>query len=149
MKRKLIFITFPIIVLVGIYFLGPEPARPRFDSTMPTVPQSPDELEKYVASQESKHKLKPENEARIVWADSTKRKTEYSVIYLHGFSASQEEGNPVHRDFARKFGCNLYLARMADHGIDTVDQLINFTVDRWFGRVQKKRWRLVSRWVRK
>ena len=132
MKRKLIRVTFPIIVLIGIYFLGPAPARPKFDPTIPTVPQSPDELEKYVANQESKHKLKPDNEARIVWADSTKKKTEYSVIYLHGFSASQEEGNPVHRDFARKFGCNLYLARMADHGVDTVDQLLYLTPDRWW-----------------
>ncbi len=110
MKRKLIFIIAPIIVLIGIYFLGPEPAKAKFNPTMPAVPQSPDELEKYVATQESKHRLKPDNEARIVWADSTKKKTEYSVVYLHGFSASQEEGNPVHRDFARKFGCNLYLA---------------------------------------
>jgi esterase/lipase len=132
MKRKLIFITFPIILLVGIYFLGPEPAKPKYDPLMPTVPQTPDELEKYVAHQESKHKLKPDNEARIVWADSAKKKTEYSVVYIHGFSASQEEGNPVHRDFARKFGCNLYLARMADHGIDTVDQLLHFTPDRWW-----------------
>lgn len=132
MKRKLIFITFPIIVLIGIYFLGPTPAKPKYDPIMPTVPQSPGELEKYVANQENKHKLKPDNEARIVWADSTKKKTEYSIIYLHGFSASQEEGNPVHRDFARKFGCNLYLARMADHGIDTVDQLLYFTPDRWW-----------------
>ncbi|HEV8515511.1 MAG TPA: alpha/beta hydrolase [Cyclobacteriaceae bacterium] len=130
MKRKLIFITFPIIVLLGIYFLGPEPARAKFNPTMPSVPQSPDELEKYVATQESKHKIKPDNEARIVWADSTEKKTEYSVVYIHGFYASQEEGDPVHADFAKKFGCNLYLARLADHGIDTVDQLINFTIDR-------------------
>ena len=132
MTRKLVFITFPIIALVGIYFLGPEPAKPKFDPTMPTVPQAPEELENYVAIQESKHKFKPDNQARIVWNDSTKRKTEFSVVYIHGFSASQEEGNPVHRNFARKFGCNLYLARMADHGIDTVDQLINFTPDRWW-----------------
>jgi esterase/lipase len=132
MKRKLIFITLPIILLVGIYFLGPEPAKPKFDPAMPTVPQLPDELEKYVAHQESRHKIKPGNEARIIWNDSSKKKTEYSLVYLHGFSASQEEGNPVHRNFARKFGCNLYLARMADHGIDTVDQLLNFTPDRWW-----------------
>lgn len=131
-NRKLILFTFPIIVFVGIYFIGPEPAKPKFDPTLPIVPQSPQELEKYVANQESKHKLKPDNEARIVWNDSTKKKTEYSVVYLHGFSASQEEGDPVHENFAKKFGCNLYLSRMADHGIDTVDQLINFTPDRWW-----------------
>src|SRR5258706_9668997 len=132
MKRKLILFTFPIIVMVGIYFLGPEPTKPKFDPIMPTVPQSPDELEKYVANQESKHKLKTDNEARIIWNDSSKKKTEYSVVYIHGFSASQEEGDPVHENFAKKFGCNLYLSRLADHGIDTVDQLINFTPDRWW-----------------
>ena len=35
-----------------------------------------------------------------------------SVVYLHGFSASQEEGDPVHYDFAQKFGCNLFLAAL-------------------------------------
>jgi esterase/lipase len=132
MSRKFIFISFPILLLIGIYFIGPAPAKPVFSPVMPIVPQTAGELENYVAQNESKHKLKPDNEARIVWADSTKAKTKYSVIYLHGFSASQEEGDPVHENFAKKFGCNLYLARLADHGIDTVDQLINFTPDRWW-----------------
>lgn len=132
MKRKFILISFPIILLIGIYFLGPTPEKPKFNPAMPAVPQESNELEKFVSNQESKHKVKPDNEARIVWADSSKKKTEYAVVYIHGFFASQEEGNPVHRNFAKKFGCNLYLARMADHGIDTVDQLINFTADRWW-----------------
>ncbi|HEY4656678.1 MAG TPA: alpha/beta hydrolase, partial [Cyclobacteriaceae bacterium] len=81
---------------------------------------------------ESRHKLKPDNEARIVWTDSTRSRTEYALVYLHGFSASPMEGDPVHRRFAREFGCNLFLARLADHGIDTVDAMINFTSDRWW-----------------
>jgi pimeloyl-ACP methyl ester carboxylesterase len=51
---------------------------------------------------------------------------------LHGFSASQEEGNPVHRNVAKYFGCNLYLSRLAEHGIDTTDQLINLTSDNYW-----------------
>jgi len=39
------------------------------------------------------------------------------------------EGDPVHRDIAKFFGCNLYLARLAQHGIDTTDALINMTAD--------------------
>lgn len=99
---------------------------------MPTVPADPSQLEAYIAAKEGQHKLKPNNEARIVWVDSTKQKTEYAVVYLHGFSASQMEGDPVHRRFAKEFGCNLFLARLADHGIDTVDALMNFTSDRWW-----------------
>jgi pimeloyl-ACP methyl ester carboxylesterase len=58
--------------------------------------------------------------------------TEYAIVYLHGFSASQEEGNPVHRNVAAHFGCNLYLSRLAEHGIDTTDQLINLTSDNYW-----------------
>ena len=132
MSRKLIFITFPIILLIGIYFIGPEPDQPTWDPTMPTVPQEAAQLEKYVAAHEAQHTIKPDNEARMIWAYSTKKKTEYSVIYIHGFSASQGEGDPVHKQFAKTFGCNLYLARMADHGIDTTEQLLYFTPDRWW-----------------
>ncbi len=132
MSRRLIFITFPIILLVGIYFMGPEPGQPVWNMDAVVVPQDPTNLEAYVKTQEAAHKLKPDNEARIVWADSSKRKTAYSVVYLHGFSASQEEGDPIHEGFAKAFGCNLYLARMSDHGIDTTEQLLNFTPDRWW-----------------
>ena len=132
MNKLLIRLTFPFIALIAIYALGPEPDAPVWDMKPVVVPESPDALEQYIAGQEAKHKIKPDNEARIVWADSARTKTPYSVVYLHGFSASQEEGDPVHETFAKTFGCNLYLARMADHGIDTVDQLLYFTPDRWW-----------------
>ena len=96
------------------------------------------QLEQYITNNEAKHKLKPDNEARILWYnDSTKEKTEYAVVYLHGFSASQEEGNPVHFEFAKKFGCNLYLARLAEHGVDTTEPLANYTAEKsWRSAVE-------------
>jgi pimeloyl-ACP methyl ester carboxylesterase len=132
MSRRTLFITFPILVLIAVYFVGPTPHKNKWSKDLPTVPQSPDELDKFVANNEAKHNVKPDNEARIVWFDSTRSKTPYSVVYLHGFSASQEEGDPVHLDFAKKFGCNLYLSRLADHGIDTTEQLLNFNGDRFW-----------------
>jgi len=122
-----------LLVLIIVYFLGPQPPTPKYNDQLPTVPSDAAQLEKYVADNESKHKLKPDNEARIVWHnDSAKEKTEYAVVYLHGFSASQEEGDPVHIDFAKKFGCNLYLARLAEHGIDTTEPLANFTAEKFW-----------------
>lgn len=132
MSKKTVYITFPIILILAVYFLGPTPPRNKWSLALPEVPQDPAALEAYVAKNESLHKLKPDNEARIIWNDSTKTKTEYSVVYLHGFSASQEEGDPVHVDFARTFGCNLYLARLADHGIDTTEQMLYFSGDRFW-----------------
>ena len=121
-----------LVMLAIVYLLGPHPATPKYDTTMPAV-ASLAGLEDYIEAKEASHKLRPNNEARIMWAgDSIKQRTPYSIVYLHGFSASQEEGEPVHRDIAKKFGCNLYLSRLAEHGIDTTEQLINLTADNYW-----------------
>lgn len=126
LKRLGIF----VLLLILVYFLGPRPAIPRYNKNLPEIPASAAGLEQYVKNIESTHKLKPDNEARIVWFnDSLRQPTEYAVVYLHGFSASQEEGDPVHYEFAQKYGCNLYLSRLDAHGIDTTEPLANFTAE--------------------
>ncbi|MBL7741750.1 MAG: alpha/beta hydrolase [Chitinophagaceae bacterium] len=122
--------AFILLILIIIYFLGPKPSSPKYSRDLPTMPSDAALLEKYVRDHEALFKLKPDNEARIIWYnDSTKEKTEYAVVYLHGFSASQEEGDPVHLDFAQKTGCNLFLSRLDDHGVNTQEPLLNFTAE--------------------
>lgn len=128
-KWVLVILAFLAIV----YLLGPNPSTPVYSTAMPAVPAAPGALVNYIAQQEAGHKIKPDNEARIVWAnDSLKSKTEYALVYLHGFTASQGEGDPVHRDLAKKFGCNLYLSRLAEHGIDTTEPMVNLTADNYW-----------------
>lgn len=122
-----------VLVLGIVYSVGPNPSTPVYTTTLPTVPSNSAELVAYINTNEKKHNTRPNNEARIVWAnDSVKQKTPYAIVYLHGFSASQEEGNPVHQNIAKAFGCNLYLARLSEHGIDTADALINMTAESLF-----------------
>lgn len=119
-----------VLLLIVVYFLGPQPSSPKYTKELPEIPAEPALLEKYIKDHEALHKLKPDNEARIIWFnDSAKQKTDYAVVYLHGFSASQEEGDPVHTLFAKQFGCNLYLSRLAEHGIDTAEAMANLTAD--------------------
>ncbi len=122
-------LAIPVVIVIA-YVMGPSPAAPVYEKAMPQVPAAATALEAYVSANEAQHKIKPDNEARIIWAnDSLKKKTAYSIVYLHGFSASQAEGDPVHKDIAAKFGCNLYLARLAEHGIDTTEPMMNLTAD--------------------
>lgn len=131
--RKTKWVIIVILILVIVYLGGPRPSEPDYSLNMPQVPVDARLLEQYVVNGEARHKLKPNNQARIIWAnDSTKNRTGYSMVYLHGFSASQAEGDPVHRDIARRFNCNLYLSRLAEHGIDTSDAMINLTVDKYW-----------------
>ena len=129
--RLLKIIILSIFTLIGIYFLGPHPSKPIFNSTLPNV-ASINELDQFVAKVESTHKIKPNNEAKIIWADSSKSQTEYAIVYLHGFSASQMEGDPVHQNIAKQFNCNLYLERLAEHGIDTTEDLMNLTAEKYW-----------------
>ena len=119
-----------LLLLIVIYFVGPKPSTPKYSKDLPAIPAEAASLEQYIKTNEAAHKLKADNEARILWLnDSVKEKTEYAVVYLHGFSASQEEGDPVHYQFAQKFGCNLYLSRLDAHGVDTTEPLGNFTAE--------------------
>jgi hypothetical protein len=64
-----------LLVLIIIYFLGPQPPTPKYNNELPAVPSNAIQLEKYIADNEAKHKLKTDNEARIIWYnDSTKEK---------------------------------------------------------------------------
>ena len=118
------------IVLIVLYFIGPKPATPDYTTKLPKVPVLA-ALPNYVALQESKYKVKPGNEAEIIWADNLKQvQTEYAVVYLHGFSASKEEGNPAYQHLAKSLKANMYLARLADHGLDTIAPMEYFTADR-------------------
>lgn len=109
---------FIVLLLIGGIILGPVE---KFDSpvlleTDIDIPLT--QLDQFIADKESKIiDLKPDNQARVIWANPEKKhKTEYAVVYLHGFSASQKEGDPIHHEFASRYGFNLYLPRLEDHG---------------------------------
>ena len=129
--RLLKIVILSIFTLFVIYFLGPQPPKPVLNDILPAV-ASINELDNYVSAMESTHSIKPNNEAKIIWADSSKTQTEYAIVYLHGFSASQMEGDPVHQNIAKQFHCNLYLARLAEHGIDTTEDLMNLTAENYW-----------------
>jgi esterase/lipase len=129
--RILKIVILSILALFVIYFLGPQPPKPVLNDVLPSV-ASIDALDSYITAMEAPHKIKPNNQAKIIWADSSKAQTEYALVYLHGFSASQMEGDPVHQNIAKQFHCNLYLARLAEHGIDTTEDLMNLTADQYW-----------------
>ncbi len=117
-------------ILIILYFMGPHPSAPKYTKELPVIEVPLKQMDSFIKTQEAKFKIKPDNEARIIWAnDSLKEMTEYAVVYLHGFSASQEEGDPLHYAFAQKFGCNLYLSRLDAHGLVTGEQLLDMTAE--------------------
>lgn len=131
-KRILVFILFALIVLVALVFLGPEKKAEAFTTEEVVLPTDAEELEAYIFERESTvNKLRDGNAARIKWFDeNSKHKTPYSLVYLHGWGASHGEGDPMHEDIAKQYGMNLYLSRLAQHGIDDPESLNGISPDK-------------------
>jgi esterase/lipase len=133
--KKLLYVLVSL-VLIGtiVYFMGPKPNPPKvLDAYSFNLPSNLIDLEKQIDTNEKNvNGLKPDNQARIVWADTAKKeRTKVALLYIHGFSASQEEGDPVATNLAKKYGANLYLARLAEHGIDIGDSTMqNFKAEK-------------------
>lgn len=116
----------PVLGALGI-FMGPSPRFADFDGQIKAAALPLPEIDGWLAAREDTVALlKPDNHSRIVWADSV-RKTPWAIVYLHGFSASPMEGDPIHRELAQRYGCNLYLPRLAGHGLDTEESFLELT----------------------
>lgn len=86
--------------------------------TLPALNQ----MDAWLAASEAKvPAIRPGNAKSIVWAgpksNDPRLRTPWSVIYIHGFSASALELAPVPQMVASTLGANLYLNRLTGHGL--------------------------------
>lgn len=116
-----------VLALVFIYLLGPNQQFGSFDNTPIELDVALMELDQYIAHKESQVlNIKEDNQSEVIWLDSI-RKTEYAIVYLHGYTASKGEGEPIHKNIAKKYGCNLYLPRLFKHGLKDKDVFMTLT----------------------
>ena len=78
--------------------------------------------------------LRPGTEKKVLWANGNGVKTKTSIVFIHGFSASRVEIDPVVDLIAVELNANVYFTRLRGHGQDgkalgeaTYEQLLNDT----------------------
>jgi esterase/lipase len=128
MKKFLIV----VVALALLFFMGPKVEKPSVEWNVPIVENQIDLVllqEQIDHSEKNTDYLKPDNQSRIIFADSIPQKTEYCLLYLHGFSASPKEGYPVNKDFAKRYHMNAYFPRLYGHGLETPNNLVDMTPD--------------------
>tara|TARA_B100001964_G_scaffold109936_1_gene122885 strand:+ start:194 stop:1051 length:858 start_codon:yes stop_codon:yes gene_type:complete len=77
------------------------------------------ELDDYLKRTESSiHALRSDCKKKIVWASEPGVKSDTSVVYIHGFSATRFECSPVIEMVAVKLVANLFFTRLRGHGQD-------------------------------
>ena len=124
------FFKFLVVILgssVIIFLAGPRAPEPLLDVVAPINALSMADFEVIQKVEKQNQLVKPGNEALTFWIDTPGVKTEYALVYLHGFSASRGEGDPIHLEFARRYGMNAYLARLDQHGLSDQDAMLDLT----------------------
>lgn len=135
MKSKITkFFFFLFAAILVLFLVGPKVEKPSVNGYVAPIDQtlSLSELELQINNAEAQVEyLKPDNESRILWANTDSLyKTEYVLLYLHGFSASPKEGYPINYDFGKHYGINTYIPRLYGHGLDSPSNLLDMTPDK-------------------
>ncbi|WP_439106306.1 alpha/beta hydrolase [Congregibacter sp.] len=128
MILSLLGITAVAIVLGG---LATKPARLPAEPPTAVIPDAiEDYLRKQEASADASFGITDGAEKRILWAGQPGTRSEYVLVYLHGFSATRQEIAPVPELVAQSLGANLFETRLAGHGRKQ-QQLADIDAEDW------------------
>lgn len=122
-----------LLLAALVYFCGPEVERPNLTMELPNVASDLKILQQNLyGREEANAKIKANNDSQLIWYDSIPTVTEYSILYLHGWSASHEEGAPLHRELGHRYGVNVYLPRLKGHGLEEENAMLDLTAEDYF-----------------
>ena len=95
------------------------------------------DIDNFLESQEKMVRaLRPGTEKKVLWSQGNGIKSKTSIVFIHGFSASRVEIDPVVDLIAAELNANIYFTRLRGHGQDgkalgetTYEQLLDDTIE--------------------
>ncbi len=111
--KRLIFLM--LLIVLGVTLMrGPKPQLdPSFNDRSP-IARAP---RLALANMEAQFKdITPGTEKTIQWANGVDQLTEWSLVYIHGFSATRQETSPLTETVGKRLGANVFFTRLAGHG---------------------------------
>jgi len=126
-KSRAVAITL-LIAGTALWFLTPAKLQPAMAEAA-----LPEDLDAWLVQSErqaaDRYGLVPGTEKRITWFGERER-TPYSVLYLHGFSATRQETAPLAELVASRLGANLFETRLTGHGRER-ERLTDVRAEDW------------------
>lgn len=115
-RRIAIGLIGTVLGLALIYAAGP---RYRLDTTLAPIalPTAPEALEQRLhQTEQALGDVVAGTEKHIRWAHADRRRTSLALVYLHGYSATRQEVDPLCDELAAALGANVYYTRLTGHG---------------------------------
>lgn len=115
-RRLLMGLGATLALVTVVFFLGPVYSLDTRDASL-DVPQQTEALERWLETSEQRYDdIIPGTEKHIRWAHADRRRTPLSVIYLHGYTATRQEVDPLCDELGEALGANVFYTRLAGHG---------------------------------
>lgn len=125
---KILFKIFLIVLLsISFYSLLQEK---NVDVNLKNI-KIPDNIDTYIREKEETYiNITDGAEKKVFWFKKPGIKTETSIVYIHGFSATRKELSPVFENLAKALNANIYFTRLKGHGRGT-EALSEATIQGW------------------
>ncbi|AAX17145.1 carboxylesterase [Borrelia hermsii DAH] len=120
---------FIFIFLLLLIVVGPK-MKVRNEFAKTKIPNKLEEIDQYLLIEESKFNLEANTKKEIIWNEAQKR-TEYAVVYIHGFGASKNEIYPIPNNIAKALNANIFFTRLKGHGINNKDAFKGVNTQDW------------------
>lgn len=140
MFRKFAIYTLLFFALLVVAFLcGP---RVRVDATLKPVDLpvdlAPSGLREHIARQEApfEHRLIDGAEKTIQFRYEDQRKTEFSLVHIHGFSACRQDCRPIPERVAEHLDANVFYTRLSHHGLEN-EEFAQVDANDWLNDVHE------------
>lgn len=107
-----------VLVATAVYLAGPRNTLgPNAPTQRALPPQTLAALDGWIEKSEAAFTdIRPGTAKGIVWHAPDHQRTPWSVVYLHGFSASRLETAPLAEMVGKALGANVFYTRLTGHG---------------------------------
>ena len=132
MGRRVAKIALLLVLAVAVAAIATAPPDV---SHVPATPSIAGDVDAWIAAREARVQettpIISGAEKRVRWYGAQRgNRTEFAVVYLHGFSATRQEVAPVAEWVADRLGANLFETRLRGHGLAELP-LASVTAEDW------------------
>ena len=132
MNRKSRFLSWLLTLSQGLIFCLSAPVLLHGENLK--------DLQNRIADSESRFQgqLKEGVDKHFTWSNSENpQKTEFAIVYLHGFISSRADADTLLADWSSELGANTFSTRFTGHGFKSSEEIKHVTVDDWVGDAQE------------
>ena len=117
-------IFYSLLALIGIFLVWigiaifPILTVEKLPNNFPKVSSIPEDIDAYLEKQESEvSDIYPYAEKTVLWNNSNKNRTKYSIVFIHGFTTTGYQSKEFLNKLSSELDANLFMTRLSGHGV--------------------------------